>query len=342
MWDMWLNIVWFALLVIIVAGYLIMDGFDLGVGILHPFVAKNDFERRISVNSIGPVWDGNKVWLVLGGGVLFAAFPMVYASLFSGLYIAMMLVLLVLILRTVAIEFRSKRPSLRWRTFWDWVFFASSFGIALLLGVAFGNILDGLPIDADGFVHATLYDLITPYSLLIGVTTVFMLATHGAIYLSMKADGELLDRVKRWVPRLMAVFFVLNTLLVAMTIYLHEMVADRYLAQPWLAILPGAALAAVLVAWLMVRRQRYFIAFLLSAAMIAGLLMSAAVGLYPNLLISTINPAYNLTIFNAASQANTLTVMLIMALIGMPFVLLYTAGVYYIFRGRVKLGPSSY
>lgn len=339
---MWLNVVWFALFVIIIAGYLIMDGFDLGVGILHPFLARNDEERRVFLNSIGPVWDGNEVWLVLGGGALFAAFPLVYASLFSGLYIAMMLVLLVLILRTVAIEFRSKRPSPRWRSFWDWIFFAASLGIALLLGVAFGNILDGLPIAADGYIRATLYDLLTPYAVLVGVTTIFMLATHGAIYLSMKASGALLDRVKRWVPRLMVIFFVFNTLLVGMTVLLHEAVSERYWQQPWLVILPAAALLSVIVAWLMVRREQYFVAFLFSSAMIAGLLISAAVGLFPNLLVSTLNPSYNLTIFNAASQPNTLTVMLVMALIGMPFVLLYTAGVYYIFRGRVQIGPSSY
>jgi len=339
---MWLNVVWFALFVVIITGYLIMDGFDLGVGILHPFLARNDEERRVFLNSIGPVWDGNEVWLVLGGGALFAAFPLVYASLFSGLYIAMMLVLLVLILRTVAIEFRSKRPSPAWRSFWDWVFFAASAGIALLLGVAFGNILDGLPIAADGYIRANLYDLLTPYALLVGVTTIFMLATHGAIYLSMKASGALLDRVKRWVPRLMVSFFALNTVLVGVTALVHEAVSDRYWQQPWLVILPGAALLSVIVAWLMVRRQRYFVAFLFSAAMIAGLLISVAVGLFPNLLVSTLNPAYNLTVFNAASQPNTLTVMLIMALIGMPFVLLYTAGVYYIFRGRVQIGPNSY
>lgn len=339
---MWLNIVWFVLFVVIIAGYLIMDGFDLGVGILHPFLAKSDEDRRIFLNSIGPVWDGNEVWLVLGGGALFAAFPLVYASLFSGLYVAMMLVLLVLILRTVAIEFRSKRPSAVWRSAWDWVFFASSLGIALLLGVAFGNILGGLPIDASGYIRATLFDLLTPYALLVGLTTVFMLATHGAIYLSMKADGELLVRVKRWVPRLMIIFFVLNTLLVALTVVLHETVANRYLQQPWLVILPAAGLASVIVAWLMIRRERYFIAFLFSSAMIAGLLLSAAVGLYPNMLLSTLDPTYNLTIFNASSAPNTLGVMLVMALIGMPFVLLYTAGVYYIFRGRVRLGPSSY
>ena len=181
---MWLNVTWYLLFIIIIAGYVIMDGFDLGVGILHPFAAKDDRERRVMLNSIGPVWDGNEVWLVLGGGVLFAAFPLVYASLFSGLYTAMMLILLVLILRTVAIEFRSKRPSPRWRTFWDWVFFVASFGIALLLGVAIGNIIIGLPLDAQGNIFLKLTDLLSPYALLVGVTTVFMLATHGAIYIS--------------------------------------------------------------------------------------------------------------------------------------------------------------
>ncbi len=339
---MWLNIVWYVLFVVIIAGYLIMDGFDIGVGILHPFLAKNDQERRISLNSIGPVWDGNEVWLVLGGGALFAAFPMVYASLFSGFYAAMMLVLLVLILRTVAIEFRSKRPSARWRSLWDWVFFGSSLGIALLLGLAFGNIMEGVLLNAQGNIEGGLLDLLNPFALLLGVTTVFMLATHGAIYLSMKTEGDLLVRVKRWIPRLMIVFFVLNTLVVIGTVVLHELIAERYLQQPLLAIFPAAALLAVIVAWLMVRKGRYFVAFLLSGAMIAGLLFSAAIGLYPNLLVSSLNSEYNLTIFNASSQPNTLTVMLIIAVIGMPFVLLYTAGVYYFFRGKVQLGSESY
>ncbi|HSN76337.1 MAG TPA: cytochrome d ubiquinol oxidase subunit II [Anaerolineae bacterium] len=339
---MWLNNVWYVLFVVIIAGYLIMDGFDLGVGILHPFLAKNDNERRISLNSIGPVWDGNEVWLVLGGGVLFAAFPMVYASLFSGFYTAMMLVLLVLILRTVAIEFRSKRPSARWRSTWDWVFFASSLGIALLLGVAFGNIMGGVLLDSQGNIDGNLLTLLNPYALLVGVTTVVMLATHGAMYVSMKTEGDLQGRANHWVPRLMMVFFALNTLLVGWTVLAHELIADRYLAQPLLAIFPALALAAVIAGWLMVRKGRYFMAFLLSSAMIAGLLFSAAIGLYPNLLVSSIDLAYNLTIFNAASQPNTLTVMLVMALIGIPFVLLYTAGVYYVFRGKVQLNAQSY
>jgi cytochrome bd ubiquinol oxidase subunit II len=339
---MWLNVVWFALFVIIIAGYLIMDGFDLGVGILHPFLAHSDQERRISLNSIGPVWDGNEVWLVLGGGALFAAFPHVYASLFSGFYTAMMLVLLVLILRTVAIEFRSKRPASRWRSLWDMVFFGSSLGIALLLGVAFGNIMQGVPLDAAGNIRISLLSLLNPFALLVGITTIFMLATHGAIYLSMKTEGEHLARVKRWIPRLMIAFFVLNTAIVGLTVFTHELIADRYLAQPLFVIFPALALASVLLAGWMVDRARYFIAFMLSSVMIAGLLFSAAIGLYPNLLISTLDPAYSQTIFNAASEPNTLTVMLVIAVIGMPFVLLYTAGVYYIFRGRVQLGPASY
>ena len=339
---MWLNITWYVLFIIIIAGYVIMDGFDLGVGILHPFAAKTDTERRVMINSIGPVWDGNEVWLVLGGGVLFAAFPLVYASLFSGFYTAMMLILLVLILRTVAIEFRSKRPSPRWRSAWDWVFSISSFGIALLLGVAIGNIIMGVRLDAQGNIFQTLAELLSPYALLVGVTTVLMLATHGAIYLSMKTEGALLARIERWVPRLMISFFVLNTVLVGATVWMHAHVAESYVRQPLQVILPALALLSVIVAWLMVRRQRYFVAFFFSAAMIAGLILSIAVGMFPNLLVSTLDPQYNLTIFNAASAPNTLTVMLVIALIGMPFVLLYTAGVYYFFRGRVQLGPESY
>jgi cytochrome d ubiquinol oxidase subunit II len=254
----------------------------------------------------------------------------------------MMLILLVLILRTVAIEFRSKRPAPRWRSFWDWVFFGSSLGIAVLLGVAFGNIMEGVPLDAQGNMRVPLLDLLNPFALLVGVTTIFMLATHGAIYLSMKTEGEQLQRVKRWIPRLMIAFFVLNTGVVAWTVLTHELIAERYLAQPLWALFPALALGAVLLAGYMVHRGHYFIAFLLSSAMIAGLLFSAAIGLFPNLLISTLDPAYSQTIFNAASEPNTLTVMLVIAVIGMPFVVLYTAGVYYIFRGRVQLGPSSY
>lgn len=339
---MTLNDIWFALFVIIIAGYLILDGFDMGVGILHPFVAKTDLERRILLNSIGPVWDGNEVWLILGGGALFAAFPLVYASLFSGFYLAMMAVLLVMILRTVAIEVRSKRESARWRSTWDVIFWLSSLGLALLLGVAFGNVISGVVLDARGNINMTLFDLLTPFALLVGVTTVAMFAMHGAIFLSMKTDGELNARLRRLIPKLTIVFFVLNTLVVIGTIVFRDEITRRYLTEIWPVIFPALALVALLVSWYLRRSGHDFWSFVASGAMIALLLISGAIGMFPNLLISTVNPQFNLTIYNAASADNTLTVMLIIALIGMPLVLLYTTGVYYFFRGKVVIEPKSY
>jgi cytochrome d ubiquinol oxidase subunit II len=339
---MWLNNVWFALFAVIIAGYLILDGFDLGCGILHPFVARTDRERRVVLNSIGPVWDGNEVWLVLGGGALFAAFPFVYASLFSGLYVAFMLVLLCLILRPVAIEFRSQRPDPGWRTFWDYVFFLVSVFLALLFGVAFGNILLGFPVDAQGNISVSLIQLLSPYALLVGVTTVCMFAMHGALYLSMKTEGAVNERIQSWLPRLMLVFFLLNTLVVLVTVLLHLQMTKRYLTEFWPIVFPALALAALIVAWRMLLQGRSFWAFIASGAVIGLLIISVAIGMYPNLLLSSISPSDNLTAFNAASQANTLTVMLIVAVIGIPIVLLYTAGVYYIFQGKVELEAESY
>jgi cytochrome d ubiquinol oxidase subunit II len=339
---MTLNDIWFILFVIIIAGYLILDGFDMGVGIVHLFLAKTDNERRVLLNSIGPVWDGNEVWLILGGGVLFAAFPLVYASLFSGFYLAMMAVLLVLILRTVAIEFRSKRPSPRWRSAWDFIFWISSLGLALLLGVAFGNVISGVALDARGNINMTLFDLLTPFALLVGVTTVAMFAMHGSIFLTMKTDGELQARIRKAIPKLMAVFFVLNTLAVMATFLTRQQITAVYTTNLWPVIFPAAALIALLVAWRMLNTGHEFWAFVASGVMVAMLLISGAVGMFPNLLISTIDPAYNLTIYNASSADNTLTVMLIIALIGMPLVLLYTTGVYYFFRGKTIVEPKGY
>jgi len=337
-----LNDVWFVLFVAIIAGYLILDGFDIGVGILHLPLAKTDAERRTFLASIGPVWDGNEVWLVLGGGVLFAVFPLVYASLFSGFYLAFMLVLVVLILRTVALEFRSKEPGKRWRAAWDTVFWAASLGLALLLGVAFGNVLSGVPLDANGNMTVRLIDLLTPFALLVGVTTVAMLAMHGSIYLLLKTDGELHARVARMTPRLIGAFFVLNTLVVIAMVLFRQEITARYTADIWPVIFPAAALGALILTWREVRADRPFMAFVASSATIALLLLSGAIGLYPNLLISTTDPAYSLTIFNGAAAENTLEVALIIALIGIPFVLLYTAGVYYIFRGKTVVEPEGY
>jgi cytochrome bd ubiquinol oxidase subunit II len=333
---------WFVLFILIVAGYLILDGFDMGVGILHLPFARTDMERRTFLNSIGPVWDGNEVWLVLAGGVLFAVFPLVYASLFSGFYLAFVLVLLVLILRPVALEFRSKEPSPRWRSMWDTVFGLASAGLALLLGIAFGNVLSGVPLDAEGNIQVSLIDLLTPFALLVGVTTVAMLAAHGAIYLVIKTEDELQARLVRVVPRLLGIFFVLNTLVVITMVLFQQQITERYTNDIWPVIFPAAALLALIAAWMLVRRGEMFRAFIASSAMIALLIVSGAIGIYPNLLISTTDPAYNLTVTNAASADNTLMVCLIVALIGIPFVLLYTTGVYYIFRGKATVDSDGY
>jgi cytochrome d ubiquinol oxidase subunit II len=339
---MMLNEIWFILFIVILGGYLILDGFDMGVGILHLVVARTDGERRALLNSIGPVWDGNEVWLILGGGVLFAIFPFAYASLFSGMYLAFMLVLVVLIFRTVALEFRSKQTGPAWRRAWDWAFSLSSLVLALLLGVAFGAVISGVPLGADQEITTNLIELLTPFNLFVGAATVAMFAMHGAIFLIMKTGEELQARVKRYLPYLMGVFVVLNTLVVISAVALSLPFTDRYLDQLWPVIFPAAALAAMAGVWYFVQQARYFGAFIASSLMILLLLVAGGIGMHPNLLISSIDQAYNLTIFNAASEEPTLVVALIIALIGMPFVLLYTAGVYYIFRGKVTVDSTSY
>jgi cytochrome d ubiquinol oxidase subunit II len=334
--------IWFVLFIAIVAGYLILDGFDMGVGMLHIPIARTDQDRRTFLNSIGPFWDGNGVWLVLAGGVLFGVFPLAYASLFSGLYVAFMLVLVAIILRATSMEFRSKRSSKRWRSFWDGVFALTSVSLAFLLGVAFGNIVSGVPLDADGNMTVKLVDLLTPFALLVGATTVAMLAMHGSLYLVMKTEGELQERVKAVVPTLIVAFLVLNTLVVIAMVVEDRDITARYLKDIWPVIFPAAALGALLLAWRSVRRGEDLRAFVFSSATIALLLVSGAIGLFPNLIVSTTDPSYSLTIYNAAAADNTLVICLIVALIGMPFVLAYTAGVYYFFRGKTVVDPHGY
>ncbi len=334
--------IWFVLFIAIVAAYLILDGFDMGVGMLLLPITRTDNERRTFLNSIGPFWDGNAVWLVLAGGVLFGVFPLAYASLFSGLYVAFMLVLVVIILRAVSMEFRSKRPSPRWRSLWDGVFAVASTGLAFLLGVAFGNIVSGVPLDANGNMTVHLVDLLTPFALLVGATTVAMLAMHGSLYLVMKTEGELQARVKRVVPRLMVAFFVLNTLVVIVMVMQGQAITDRYVQDIWPVIFPAAALGALVLAWRFNARGDEFRAFLASSATIGLLLVSGGIGLFPNLITSTTNPDYSLTVYNAAAADNTLVVCLVVAIIGIPFVLAYTAGVYYFFRGKTVVEHHGY
>ena len=334
---------WFVLFILIIAAYLVLDGFDLGVGILHPFVARTDGERRVVLNAIGPIWDGNEVWLVVGGGVLFAAFPIVYAALFSGFYGAMMLVLFCLILRTVAIEFRSKMGSAGWRAVWDYIFFGASLGLAVLLGVALGNIARGIPLNQAGEVEVNnIFDLLNPFALLVGLTSIAMVTMHGALYLNLKTDGMLQERVQRLVPITMAIFALLAAVTGAAVFLQQDPIADGYLANPWRFIFPIAAAVAFVGAWLRFRGGREAIALGLSGTVIALVIIAVGAGLYPNLLVSTTDPAFNMTTTNASSADNTLAILLIVAIIGIPFVLTYTSGVYYIFRGKVHLSHDSY
>lgn len=336
-----LNVVWYLLFIGIIAAYVVLDGFDLGVGIVHLFVPRDDRDKRISLNSIGPVWDGNEVWLVVGGGVLFAAFPEVYATLFSGFYPVFMLVLAFLILRAVSIEFRSKRPSPAWRSAWDWVFGLASLLLALLLGLAFGNIAKGVPIDAAHNINFNPLDLIHPYALLVGVTAIAMLAQHGAIYLGLKTEGDFQNRVRRATSRLLVVFIGLVLLTGIATVIYAPHLINTY-RQIWPLIIPLAAVLAIANIARENRRHNETAAFASSSVGIGLLLASVGIGQYPAVLVSSLNSAYSLTVFNSMSSPLTLTVMLIMAVIGMPLVLAYTVGVYWLFRGKVNLGERSY
>ncbi len=336
-----LNTIWFFLIGILLIGYAILDGFDLGVGALHLLV-KGDTERRIMINSIGPVWDGNEVWLVTGGGALFAAFPHVYATVFSGFYSAFMLLLFMLIFRAVAIEFRSKQPMLWWRKFWDTAFSVSSILIAFIMGIALGNIVTGIPLGPDKEFIGTFWDLINPYTVLVGITTVALFMMHGAIYGVMKTEGELHQKLRGWVNNTIIFFIICYvTTTIATLIYFPHM-TEHFTNTPVLFIVTVLNVLAVANILREIHRGRDFYAFLSSSVSVAALLLIFALGLFPTIVYSSPNPEYSLTIYNAASSHKTLNIMLIIALIGMPFVLAYTISIYWIFRGKVKLTNMSY
>jgi cytochrome d ubiquinol oxidase subunit II len=338
-WD--LNTTWYMLIGVLLAGYAILDGFDLGVGALH-LLSRTDQERRILLNAIGPVWDGNEVWLVTGGGALFAAFPHVYATVFSGFYTAFMLLLVALIFRAVAIEFRSKRPMPWWRSLWDVSFSVSSIFIALLAGVALGNIVLGVPIGPDKEYAGDFLCLLNPYALLVGLTTVALFMMHGSIYLVMKTEGEMQGKVRGWINNAIIFFAICYVSLTMVTlIYVPHMV-QPFRATPPVLVLAVLTMLAVANIPHEVRRGREFRAFVSSSASIAGLMGLAGVGLYPNLVIARPRPELSLTAYNAASSQRTLEIMLIMAIIGIPFVLAYTLSIYWIFRGKVRLDSTSY
>lgn len=336
-----LNSAWFLLVGVLLTGYAILDGFDLGVGALHLF-GRTDAERRVTLNAIGPVWDGNEVWLITAGGALFAAFPHVYATAFSGFYTAFMLLLLGLIFRAVSIECRGKREGTLWRSTWDTAFSTASILIALLAGVALGNVARGVPIGPDKEFAGSFLGLINPYSLLVGVTTLSLFIMHGSIYLTLKTEGEFLNRITGWTRRTVPVFIVCYVALTAVTLTTLPHMTERFKDVPLLLILPVITMLAIANIQREVTRRRHFRAFLSSGMSIAGLLALFGVGLYPNILISSTASGFSLNIYNAASSQQTLRIMLIIAAIGMPFVIAYTASIYWVFRGKVKLDPMSY
>jgi cytochrome d ubiquinol oxidase subunit II len=336
-----LNTAWFLLFGVLIAGYAVLDGFDLGVGVLHLF-ARSEEERRIHINAIGPVWDGNEVWLLTGGGALFAAFPVVYATVFSGFYLALVLVLVALILRAVSFEFRGKVTSPAWRRVWDWAFGLGSLVPALLFGVAVGNVLHGLPFDARGDLDVTLLGLLNPYGLLIGVLSLVMFAAHGATYLTLKTVGPLHARIVEWAQRLWVGYILLFCVASVATIgaapYLFF--AGRPSPFTWGF---GALFAAAALGYpFAMRARRYGLAFTASSVAIVGQIGIAAAALFPRLVPSRPDLAQSLTIYNAASSPRTLATMLVIALVGMPFVVGYTIWIYRVFRGRTVLTETSY
>lgn len=336
-----LNTIWFVLIGVLFTGYAMLDGFDLGVGALH-LLTREDAERRVMLNAIGPVWDGNEVWLVTGGGALFAAFPNVYATVFSGFYEAFVLLLVALIFRAVAIEFRSKQPMRWWRQMWDIGFSAGSITSSLLIGVAMGNIAWGVPIDNQGEFAGTFLGLLRPYPLLIGVTTVALFAMHGAIYALMKTEGPLHDKVRGWINNCIIFFIICYAVTTMATLLYLPHMAARVRANPWLFSIALINMLAIANIPREIHRGRDWPAFLSSCVAMIALMGLFGLEMYPNLVLSNPDPAHSLTIHNAASSHKTLAIMLTIALCGVPIVLAYTASIYWIFRGKVKLDKMSY
>ncbi len=360
-----LKVIWWALLGILLAGFALMDGFDLGVGILLPWIARTDTERRVVINTGGPVWEGNQVWLVLGGGAIFAAWPALYAASFSGFYLAMLLVLAALILRPVGFKFRSKMPGARWRATWDWALFVGGAVPALVFGVAMGNLLRGVPFSFDSDLRAHyefgFFYLLNPFSVLCGLVSVAMLSAHGAVYLSMKTDGGLARRaraVSRYAALAWAVLFALAGVwlwksgygitidsgaapggqpdpLAKVAVLRAGAWFSNYGRWPLARLAPAAGLAAPLAVAALAGARRRLAVFALSAVGIAAVIGSMGMSLFPFLLPSSSSPDSSLTVWDASSSARTLNIMLIAVVIFLPIVLAYTAWVYRVLRGPV-------
>ncbi len=337
-----LQFIWFTAFVLLTTGYAILDGFDLGVGMLHLFSTK-DQERRLMLNSIGPVWDGNEVWLVTAGGALFAGFPDVYATLCSAFYLPVMALLASLIFRAVAIEFRSKQPMAWWRWTWDILFSLASLFIALLLGVVIGNLIRGIPLDEHKEFAGTLTDLLSPYALMVGILTTSLFLMHGSIYLMLKTEGEFHEKMRRWVNPSIIFFIMCFALTTMATLIFLPHMTEIIQERPYFFLIAVINMFAVANIPREINRGRDGMAFISSCVNIMCLFGLYAVGSYPNVIRAINNPeALSLTVFNSSSSERTLELLLLFALIGLPLVIAYTIGVYWVFRGKVKLDSTSY
>ncbi len=342
-----MEIVWFCLVAIMIAIYVVLDGFDLGAGVIHLLVAKSDAERRVVLRTIGPVWDGNEVWLLAAGGTLYFAFPVLYASSFSGFYLPLMIVLWLLILRGVSIEFRNHLPSPTWTPFWDVVFSLSSLLLAVFFGAALGNVVRGVPLDAKGYFFEALWTdfrlgpetgILDWYTILVGLAALFTLTLHGALWVAMKTEGAVNERSLR-VARLtwwaVAAFTAVVTFF---TFRVQPQVWAQLSARSWGYVFPAFALAGlVLVRWFL-SKQDELKAFLASCAYILGMMASVVFGLYPYVLPASTNPAFALTVHNAKASDYGLRIGLVWWIIGMALVTGYFVFTYRHFAGKVKLG----
>ena len=332
---------WFLVVGGVFTGYAILDGFDLGAGAWHLFF-KRDESRRVALNAVGPVWDGNEVWLVIGGGALFAGFPDVYATLFSAMYVPFMLFLTFLIFRAVSIEFRSKEPMKWWRTAWDIAYSVSSIMLAVLLGVVLGNVLQGMSIGPDKEFAGSWLDFINPYSLLVGVTTLALFMIHGAIYLLMKTEGRQFAKMTIKVKQAIIFFLVSFGITTIYTLIYIPHLSDRFKEHPLFFVIALAAFLSIANIPRLIKKKKYWPSFLFSSITVAMLLVIVAFELYPAIILSTQDQAYTLTVQNASSSEKSLETMLIIAFIGTPLVIAYTTFVFYTFRGKVKMDEMSY
>lgn len=330
-----LQVIWFFLWGLLWAIYFITDGFDLGIGALYPFLGKAEADKRVMINAMGPLWDGNQVWLLTAGGVTFAAFPLVYATMFSSLYSALMLILFALIIRGVSFEFRHKGIEPSWTRIWDTCIFVGSIAPAILFGVAFANIFKGIPFDKEGIYHGTLLTLLNPYGLIGGVLFLMLFLQHGSLWLSIRSEGELHDRAARAAGNIWPVLLVVAVVFLVATKFFTPLY-DNYLANPVLFLVVLLAVAGLLGIRLFLTKKQYVKAWIASAVTIVSCTFFGVIGLFPNLYPSSMDPAFSLTAFNASSSALTLKIMLFVVLLFVPLVLAYQVWAYSLFTDKIR------